>query len=172
MWKQLKRKPVLDLPLQCLWAKWSIPSQLGSYAPSEPGSILLWAKSTPGVHDAWHPSLLCCGDIREGPSFDCVAMETFGCAFYCKRITTEFRNLGLFSCVVCSQQSSLPISVLPSAIYSSEFNDGPLCLLSTSLRMRQSFTCQAGVSIRVCVIVSALVVEANEDHFWFDNMWS
>lgn len=30
MWKQLKRKPVLDLPLQCLWAKWSIPSQPGS----------------------------------------------------------------------------------------------------------------------------------------------
>lgn len=89
----------------------------------------MWAKSTPGVHDAWHPSLLCCGDIREGPSFDCVAMETYGCAVYCKRITTGFRNLGLFSCIVCSQQSSLPISVLPSVTYSSELNDGPPLLI-------------------------------------------
>ena len=125
----------------------------------------MWAKSTPGVHDAWLPSLLCCGEIREGPSFDCVAMETYGCAVFCKRITTGFRNLGLCSCIVCLQQSSLPISVLPSVIYLSEFNDDPLCLLSMSLRRRQSFTCQAGVSVRVCVLVSALVVEVNEDHF-------
>jgi hypothetical protein len=122
MWKQSKRKPALDLPLQCLWAKWSIPRQLGTQrARQHPivGKIDArgtWCVASESSVLRWYTG---------APQFWLGCYGNPWMCLYSKRVSAGFRNLCLFSFILCSQQSFLSVSVRPSVIYSSECNDGP-----------------------------------------------
>ena len=119
MWKQLKRKPALDLPLQCLWAKWSIPSQPGRQLGTQR------ARQHPIVGKNRRP-----GYMMHGIRVFCVTVIGYTCGpqFWldccrnpcvcCKRINTGYRNLCLFSCVVFVRYTTVhPVCLSSSKSY-------------------------------------------------------